>query len=114
MTPSAERPGGGPAQPQRRKRPARARHVPQRTCVGCRTVQPKRQLVRLVRQADGSVAVDPTGKAAGRGAYLHDRQSCWHTALDSRALDHALKVTVTEADRARLRAHADRYSDDDQ
>jgi predicted RNA-binding protein YlxR (DUF448 family) len=81
--------------------------------VGCRTVLAKRNLVRLVRQVDGAVAVDPTGKAAGRGAYLHDRRSCWQGALSGRALDHALKVDLSEADRARLRAHAEQYSDDD-
>jgi predicted RNA-binding protein YlxR (DUF448 family) len=80
--------------------------------VGCRSVQPKRQLVRLVRQADGAVTLDPTGKAAGRGAYLHDRRGCWEAALAGRALDSALKVDLTEADRARLRAHAEQYSDD--
>ena len=90
-----------------------ARRVPQRTCVGCRTVQPKRQLVRLVRQADGRVSVDATGKAAGRGAYLHDRRSCWHKALAGHALEQALKVTLTEADLAGLRARADEYPDDD-
>jgi predicted RNA-binding protein YlxR (DUF448 family) len=73
----------------------------------------KRQLVRLVRQAEGTVAIDPSGKAAGRGAYLHDRRSCWQAALAGQALDRALKVDLSEADRARLRAHAEQYSDDD-
>ncbi len=96
----------------RKRRPAR--HVPQRTCVGCRSVQPKRQLVRLVRQADGSLQIDPTGKAPGRGAYLHDRAACWAQALRGGALEHALKVTLTEAERARLRAHGEQYHDDDE
>ena len=99
--------------PASRKRGAQPRRVPQRTCVGCRTVQPKRQLVRLVRQADGSVVIDPTGKAAGRGAYLHDRAACWAQALRTRAVDHALKTDLTEADRARLRAHGEQYQNDD-
>jgi predicted RNA-binding protein YlxR (DUF448 family) len=81
--------------------------------VGCRTAGlPKRQLVRLVRRAGGGVEVDLTGKAAGRGAYLHDRRRCWQAALGG-ALERALKVELTEADRARLWAHADQYSDDD-
>ena len=58
----------------------RVKHVPQRTCVGCREVLPKRQMVRIVRTADG-VQVDPTGKLAGRGAYLHDRRECWERGL---------------------------------
>ena len=96
----------------RQRRPAR--HVPQRTCVGCRSVQPKRTLVRLVRRADGGVQIDATGKAAGRGAYLHDRAACWTQALTGGALEHALKTTLTEADRARLRAHGELYHDDDE
>jgi predicted RNA-binding protein YlxR (DUF448 family) len=97
----------------RRKRAPQPKRVPQRTCVGCRSVLPKRQLVRLVRTAQGSVEVDPSGKAQGRGAYLHDRQACWTSALASGALDHALKVTLTEADRARLRAYGEQYANDD-
>jgi predicted RNA-binding protein YlxR (DUF448 family) len=95
-----------------RARRASPRRVPQRTCVGCRSVLPKRQLVRLVRTADGEVVLDPTGKAAGRGAYLHDRRECWDKALSSRALDQALKVNLTEAVRARLRDHSAQYDHD--
>jgi predicted RNA-binding protein YlxR (DUF448 family) len=97
----------------RRKRAPQPKHLPQRTCVGCRTVLAKRQLVRLVRTAAGSVEIDPTGKAQGRGAYLHDRRECWNKALASGALEHALRVILTEAERARLRAHGEQYSNDD-
>ena len=80
----------------------RVKHIPQRTCVGCRTVLPKRQLVRIVRGADG-VLVDLTGKLAGRGAYLHDSRSCWEAGLKG-SLARALKVELTVADRERLEA----------
>jgi hypothetical protein len=80
----------------------RVKHIPQRTCVGCRTVLAKRQLVRIVRSPDG-VLVDPTGKLAGRGAYLHDRYSCWEAGLKG-SLARALKVDLTSADRERLEA----------
>jgi predicted RNA-binding protein YlxR (DUF448 family) len=89
------------------------KHVPQRTCVGCRAVNAKRQLVRVVRSPAGRVEVDPTGKAAGRGAYLHERRACWEQALDRKTLDQALKLTITDADRAALRALGEQYSDDD-
>src|SRR5512138_3434193 len=78
----------------------RVKHVPQRTCVGCREVLPKRKMIRLVRTSEGA-QVDPTGKLAGRGAYLHDRHECWDRALKG-ALGHALKTTLTMDDRARL------------
>jgi predicted RNA-binding protein YlxR (DUF448 family) len=57
-------------------------------------------MVRLVRTSNG-VQIDPTGKLAGRGAYLHDRRECWELGLKG-ALGHALKITLSAADRARL------------
>jgi hypothetical protein len=78
----------------------RVKHVPQRTCVGCRTVLSKRELIRIVRTADG-VQVDRTGKLAGRGAYLHDRRSCWERGLHG-ALAHALKAEFSQSDWERL------------
>jgi len=78
----------------------RVKHVPQRTCVGCRETLPKRQMVRIVRTADG-VRVDPMGKVAGRGSYLHDKHECWVRGMKG-ALAHALKTELTAEDRARL------------
>lgn len=72
--------------------------APQRTCIGCRQVREKRDLVRLVLPAEGPVAVDPTGKRNGRGAYIC-RQSgttCLDQARKRRALTRALR---TEPDR---------------
>jgi len=78
----------------------RVKHVPQRTCVGCREILSKRQLLRIVRTAEG-VRVDPTGKLAGRGAYLHDKRSCWVRGLKG-ALAHALKTEIGQEDRIQL------------
>ena len=64
-------------------------------------VQPKRALIRLVRQPEG-VQVDPTGKLPGRGAYLHIVRSCWEKGLKG-PLAHALKVDLTPEDLERLR-----------
>jgi len=82
------------------------KHIPQRTCVGCGEVQGKRQLTRVVRTPDGRVQIDPTGKASGRGAYVHERQECWEQALRSR-LSHALRIEhLSEDDRSALERHA--------
>jgi predicted RNA-binding protein YlxR (DUF448 family) len=75
----------------------RAKHIPQRTCVGCRKVLPKRSLIRIVRTTDG-VRIDPSGKLAGRGAYLHDQPSCWVVGLKG-SLAHALKIEISKTDR---------------
>ena len=77
------------------------KHIPQRTCVGCREVQAKRNLIRIVRRPEG-IRLDPTGKLAGRGAYLHDQKSCWEKALKG-ALAGALKTTISEQDMTALK-----------
>lgn len=83
-----------------------ARHVPQRTCVGCRQPTAKRRLVRIVRLVSGSVQVDPTGKKSGRGAYLCWDQSCWETALKKKSLERALKTDISAEDRAALESYS--------
>ncbi len=82
------------------KKPRRGKHVPQRTCVGCREVHSKRSLIRVVRNPEG-IFVDPTGKMAGRGAYLHEQSHCWEIGLDN-ALAKALKTELTAEDKKRL------------
>ena len=82
------------------------RHVPERTCVACRTPQPKRAMVRIVRTVPGAVVVDPTGKLSGRGAYLCRQASCWERGLRKDVLPRALKTSLSEADRAALEAYA--------
>ncbi|MEE9277670.1 MAG: YlxR family protein [Dehalococcoidia bacterium] len=81
------------------------RHIPERTCIACRTKGPKREFVRIVR-AEAGVEVDPSGRAPGRGAYLCNRASCWRTAETGRSLAQALRTTLSDADRARLAAFA--------
>ena len=70
----------------------------------CRTTADKRSLTRIVRTPDEGVHVDPTGKRSGRGAYLCDQAVCWDLALAGDALDRALRTTLTDEDRARIRA----------
>ena len=79
----------------------RPKHVPQRTCVGCREVLAKRGLIRIVRTESG-IQLDRGGKMAGRGAYLHDKRSCWEKAIQRGALARNLKIELTEADRENL------------
>jgi predicted RNA-binding protein YlxR (DUF448 family) len=62
-------------------------------------------LIRIVRTPEG-VKVDLQGKEAGRGAYLHDKRSCWQLGLDGR-LAHALKTELSEQDRQGLNEYAE-------
>ncbi|MDX9850423.1 MAG: YlxR family protein [Anaerolineaceae bacterium] len=75
----------------------RPKHIPQRTCVGCREVQPKRSLTRVVR-TDTGIVIDPSSKMSGRGAYIHNLKTCWQAAIKGK-LAHALKIELTDADR---------------
>ncbi|MFC1987881.1 RNase P modulator RnpM [Chloroflexota bacterium] len=76
--------------------------TPQRTCVACRRVKAKQELVRLVRVADGSVEVDTVGKKAGRGAYLCRAGECWESAIKGGRLEHSLRTTLTQDNRESL------------
>lgn len=75
------------------------RKIPMRMCMGCRERRPKRELVRVVRRAaDGVVSLDPTGKVAGRGAYVCcDKLACLEKAVKSKALERALETAIEPA-----------------
>ena len=70
--------------------------------MACRKVRAKRELVRLVHVADGSVEVDTSGKKAGRGAYLCPTQECWEAGLKGNRLEHTLRTTLTQDNREQL------------
>jgi predicted RNA-binding protein YlxR (DUF448 family) len=72
----------------------RPEHQPQRTCAVCRDVHPKRSMTRVVRRADGSVAVDPSGKAPGRGTYLCDQAACRDPKRLAEGIQRALGGSV--------------------
>ena len=88
------------------KKPQLPKHTPHRTCVVCRTVRPKRELVRLVRVPDGGVVVDVTGKSNGRGAYLCRQQRCWLAQKMVSRVEQALRTTLTPEVRSALAAYA--------
>ena len=73
-----------------------------RTCVTCRKVQAKRELIRLVNTIDGNIEIDSSGKKAGRGAYLCRDWNCWETGLKSNRLEHALRGSLTKETRDQL------------
>ncbi|MDA8193364.1 MAG: YlxR family protein [Thermaerobacter sp.] len=74
----------------------KVRKIPIRTCVGCNTARPKKELVRVVRLADGHLAIDRKGKVSGRGAYVCPDAACIRQAIASRRLDRALEVQLTD------------------
>ena len=93
----------------------RARHpwpgrLPQRSCVACRQVRAKSELVRIVRTPQGEVRLDTTGKLAGRGAYICADLRCLEQAVKqgklNRALARPLSAEVVEMVRQSLAGNA--------
>lgn len=65
-----------------------------RMCVACRQMQQKKDLARIVRTPEGSVVLDTTGRANGRGAYLCRNVECLEKAIKTRALERALEQKI--------------------
>ncbi|MCL4458700.1 MAG: YlxR family protein [Chloroflexi bacterium] len=91
-----------PLKAVKRPKGSRPKHIPQRTCVACQQVRPKRELVRVVRTPTGRIEVDPTGKRSGRGAYLCRARSCWELSWKKRSLEYVLQTKINPEDRAQL------------
>lgn len=68
--------------------------IPIRRCVGCGEGKPKKELVRVVRTAEGEISVDATGRKAGRGAYLCPSGSCLAKARKKKSLERAFETAI--------------------
>ena len=76
--------------------PAKPRKIPQRQCVGCRTMKDKKALIRVVKTPEGEVVLDVSGKKSGRGAYVCPDSACLKKARKSRALERAFELTIPD------------------
>ena len=72
------------------------RKIPMRQCLGCNEHKPKKELLRVVRDPNGEISLDFTGKKSGRGAYICANPSCLKKARKSRRIDRSLECTVPE------------------
>ena len=75
----------------------KVKKIPQRQCVGCRTMKDKKSLLRLVKTPEGEILPDATGKKSGRGAYVCPNSECLKKARKSRALERALETAIPDA-----------------
>ena len=80
-----------------------------RMCVGCREMKEKRQLLRIVKNAEGQISFDRVGKDPGRGAYICRSAECLEKAVRQRQLERALETRIDESVFAQLmeEIHAD-------
>lgn len=70
--------------------------VPMRMCTGCLEMKPKRELVRVVKNKEGEVSLDLTGKRAGRGAYVCKKAECLKAARKTRKIERSLSVNIPD------------------
>lgn len=73
------------------------RKMPERTCVITKEKTLKKDLFRVVRNKEGEVSVDITGKANGRGAYLKKDKEVINKARQTKVLDRILEVEIPES-----------------
>ncbi len=69
---------------------------PLRTCIACREMKLKKEMLRVVRNAAGEITVDPTGKAPGRGAYVCNAEGCLKKLGDKKLLHKAFSAEVPQ------------------
>ncbi|MBQ8921121.1 MAG: YlxR family protein [Oscillospiraceae bacterium] len=72
------------------------RKIPMRMCLGCNEMKPKRGLIRVVHQKDGTILLDTTGKQAGRGAYVCPQLACLQKARKARRLEKAFSCKISD------------------
>lgn len=65
--------------------------------MGCQEVKDKRELIRVVRDPQGQVSLDFTGRKAGRGAYICPQEACLNKAIKTKALERSLEVSIDAA-----------------
>lgn len=70
------------------------KNIPNRTCIGCNQIKPKKELIRIVKNKEGNIFVDKTGKANGRGAYLCDNIECLEKAIKTKKLERTFEVAI--------------------
>ena len=80
------------------------RKTPIRLCVACRQPMPKKELLRIVRDKEGVVSVDVTGKSSGRGAYICKNLECLRKAQKARKLERAFSCRIDDSVYAQLEA----------
>ena len=84
--------------------------IPMRMCVGCREMKEKKTLIRVVRNPEGEVFIDPTGKKSGRGAYVCRNPECLKRAIKQKQLERQLQVSLTDEVNEALMAEMNRLA----
>lgn len=68
--------------------------IPMRRCVGCGEMKSKKELLRIIKNAENEIFLDATGKKNGRGAYICPNGECFVQAVKTRGLERSLKTAI--------------------
>ena len=71
------------------------KNIPMRMCIACREMKPKSEMTRVVKNADGEIRLDVTGKAPGRGAYICNGEECLKKLNNKKLLHKAFSLDVS-------------------
>lgn len=74
----------------------KTKNIPMRMCIACREMKPKQEMQRVVKNADGEIYADPTGKAPGRGAYICNAAECLKKLTGKKLLHKTFSANVDE------------------
>ncbi len=70
--------------------------IPQRSCMGCNQKKDKRDLIRIVKNKEGIINIDKTGKLEGRGAYICDNIECLEKVIKNKRLEKMLEAKIDD------------------
>lgn len=73
-----------------------AKKIPIRQCVGCGEMKSKKEMMRVLKTAEGPIVLDTTGKKNGRGAYLCMKKECLVKARKNKGLERSLKMSIPD------------------
>ena len=76
---------------------------PQRTCMGCNEKKDKKDLIRIVKNKDGEISIDGTGKQEGRGAYLCDNIECLEKVIKTKRIERVFEQKISDEIYEKLR-----------
>ena len=76
---------------------------PQRTCMGCNEKKDKKDLIRIVKNKNGEISIDRTGKQEGRGAYLCDNIECLEKAIKTKRIERVFEQKISDEIYEKLR-----------
>jgi len=93
--------------------PLKTKKIPNRMCLGCREMKPKKELLRIVKSQDGTISVDITGKKPGRGAYICFNTECLDKAQKGKRIEKEFETSISPEIYLNLRKELNQINDNE-